>query len=229
VTAVLIVEDDAAIARALSGSVRAAGYEARLARTGREAVAAVAETPPDVLVLDLLLPDLHGVEVCRRIRGWSRVPVIVVSAVDADADKVAALDAGADDYVTKPFRVGELLARIRAALRRSAPAADGDARGRVVFGSVEVDLPGRAVRRLGRRVPLTRQEFEVLAVLAREPGRVLTHNALVGRAWDDGEGSVGSLRFHVASLRRKLEDDPSDPRHLITEAGVGYRLALEPW
>jgi two-component system KDP operon response regulator KdpE len=225
---ILVVEDDPAIARALDSSLRAAGYRTEVAGTAGQAVEASARERPDAVVLDLMLPDGHGLDVCRRLRDWTRAPVIVVSAIDAEEDKVAALDAGADDYVTKPFAVGELLARVRAALRRAAPRPDGDA-GVVRFGDVELDIARRSVRRGGDPVALTRQEYEVLLALAREPGRVLTHRALIRAAWEDGEGSVGSLRFHVASLRRKLGEAPAEPRHLVTETGVGYRLLLEPW
>ena len=223
---VLIVEDDPAISLALMSSLRAAGYVAATAGTAREAIEMAADRRPDVLVLDLLLPDGHGIDVCRRIREWTRTPIIVVSAVDADDEKVRALDAGADDYVTKPFSIGELLARLRAALRRGVPDQIDRP---LAFGAVEVDLPRRTVRRNGGLVDVTRQEYEVLAVMARQPGRVLTHRALLASAWSDGEGSIASLRFHVAALRRKLEEDPTQPCHLVTEAGVGYRLLIEPW
>lgn len=225
---VLIVEDDDAVARALASSVRAAGYAAGVAGTAAEAIEAITATAPDVVLLDLVLPDGDGLEVCRRMRGWTRTPVIVVSAIDGEEDTVRALDAGADDYVTKPFSVGELLARVRASLRRAAVAPDSK-EGVRAFGDVEVDLARRTVLRRGRPVALTPREFDVLAVLAREPGRVQTHRALLASAWGAGEGSVASLRFHVAALRRKLEDDPAQPRHLTTETGVGYRLVSEPW
>lgn len=223
---VLVVEDDPAIALALMSSLRAAGYVATTARTAREAIEMAADRRPDVLVLDLLLPDGHGIDVCHRIREWTRTPIIVVSAVDSDDEKVRALDAGADDYVTKPFSIGELLARLRAALRRGVPEQTDRP---LAFGAVEVDLSRRTVRRNGRIVDVTRREYEVLAVLVRQPGRVLTHRTLIASAWSDGEGSIASLRFHVAALRRKLEADPAEPRHLVTEAGVGYRLLIEPW
>ncbi len=225
---VLIVEDDDAVARALAGSVRAAGYVADVAGTAAEAIDAITASSPDVVLLDLVLPDGDGLEVCRRMRSWTRTPVIVVSAIDGEEDTVRALDAGADDYITKPFSVGELLARVRASLRRAAAAPDsGD--GVCAFGDVEVDLARRTVLRRGRPVALTPREFDVLAALAREPGRVQTHRALLASAWEAGDGSVASLRFHVAALRRKLEDDPAEPRHLTTEPGVGYRLVAEPW
>jgi two-component system KDP operon response regulator KdpE len=225
---ILIVEDDAALARALDSSIRAAGYRTEVAGTAAAAIESAARERPDAVVLDLMLPDGHGLEVCRRLRDWTRTPVIVVSAVDAEEDMVEALDAGADDYVTKPFATGELLARVRAALRRAAPGPGRDA-GVVRFGAVEMDIARRSVVRDGLPVPLTRREYEVLLALGREPGRVLTHRALLRAAWEDGEGTVGSLRFHVAALRRKLEDDPADPRHVVTETGVGYRLLIEPW
>jgi two-component system KDP operon response regulator KdpE len=224
---VLIVEDDGAVARALASSIRAAGYSTGIAATAAEAIDALVAAPPDLVILDLVLPDGHGLDVCRRMRGWTRTPVIVVSAIDGEEDTVRALDAGADDYVTKPFSVGELLARVRAALRRAA--APDSAGGVRAFGDVEVDLARRSVRRGGRPVVLTPREFAVLAALASEPGRLQTHRALLASAWPPGEGSIAGLRFQVAALRRKLEDDPAQPRHLTTETGVGYRLVTEPW
>jgi two-component system KDP operon response regulator KdpE len=175
------------------------------------------------VVLDLRLPDGSGVEVCRRLREWSQAPVVVVSAVDEEDEKIAALDAGADDYVTKPYAVGELLARVRAALRRAAaPAGEAPA---VRFGDVEVDLARREVVRGGVPVHLTPHEYGLLAELARHPGRVLTHGALLGAVWGpEYRAETHYLRVYMANLRRKLEEDPSRPRHLVTETGVGYRL-----
>ena len=224
---VLVVDDEPQIVRGLSASLRAAGYEVASAGTATEALDAAALRPPDAVILDLALPDGNGVEVCRTLRGWSDVPVIVVSALDAENDKIAALDAGADDYVTKPYAVGELLARLRAALRRGAAPAGGAPA--VAFGDVEVDLARREVMRGGMPIHLTPREYELLSELARHAGRVLTHAALLRTIW--GPTFVGEthyLRVQMASLRQKLEPEPARPRHLLTETGVGYRLRLDP-
>ncbi len=223
---VLVVEDEPLIRRALSASLGAAGYEVVTAADGASALQAAALRQPAAVVLDLRLPDMEGVEVCRRLRGWSQVPVIVVSAVDSETEKIAALDAGADDYVTKPYAAGELLARLRAALRRSGGPADGDAT--VRFGSVVVDLARGRVLRDDELVHLTRTEFELLAELARHPGRVLTHAMLLRSVWGLAyQGEAHYVRVYMARLRRKLEDDPSRPRHLLTQSGVGYRLVAD--
>jgi len=179
-----------------------------------------------VVLLDLRLPDGDGVDVCRRLREWSQVPVVVVSAMDQEADKVAALDAGADDYITKPYSTGELLARLRAALRRAALAGEGEPL--VTFGDITVDLVRREVRRDGERVHLTPLEYDLLAELARHPGRVMTHAALLRAVWGLAyQGETRYLRVYMANLRRKLEDDTSRPKHLLTQAGVGYCLAVD--
>jgi two-component system KDP operon response regulator KdpE len=223
---ILVVDDEPQVLRGLSAALRAAGYEPATAATAAEAIDAAALRPPDAVVLDLRLPDGSGVDVCRRLREWTQVPIVVVSAVDEETEKIAALDAGADDYVTKPYAVGELLARLRAALRRAAgPAGDAPA---VRFGDVEVDLALREVRRGGAVVHLTPHEYGLLAELARHPGRVLTHRALLGAVWGPVyAGETHYLRVYMANLRRKLEDDPARPRHLVTETGVGYRLRLD--
>lgn len=224
---VLVVDDEPAITRALRASLEAAGYLVENAATAAEALERAASVPPDVVVLDMLLPDGGGLAVCRRLREWSAMPIVVVSGVDGEDDKIGALDAGADDYVTKPFAVGELLARIRAALRRSTPSRDG---GVVRFGDVEVDLARRQVRRAGVAVHLAPREYDLLSALAASPGRVVTHRALLtALRGEEHAHETGYLRVYVAALRQKLEEDPSRPRHLITETGVGYRLVLEPW
>jgi two-component system KDP operon response regulator KdpE len=204
----------------------AAGYQVDTAADGKGALDAAALRPPDAVVLDLRLPDLSGVEVCRRLREWSQVPVIVVSALHGEKEKIAALDAGADDYVTKPYAVGELLARLRAATRRAAAPAGEPAA--VRFGDVELDLARREVRRAGGPVHLTPHEYGLLAELAKHPGRVLTHATLLRAVWGPAYASETTyLRTYVRSLRRKLEPDPARPRHLVTETGVGYRLRLD--
>ena len=225
-TRVLVVDDEPLILRALQTSLGAAGSRVRPAATPAAALEAAAAWSPQAVVLDLRLPDGDGGEVCRRLRDWSRVPVIVVSALDGEPDKVAALDAGADDYVTKPYAVGELLARLRAALRRAeAEADDGPV---VAFGEISIDLHRREVRRAGTRVHLTPLEYGLLAELARHPGRVLTHAALLRAVWGlDHRGETRYLRVYMANLRRKLEADTSRPRHLLTHTGVGYRLSVD--
>jgi two-component system KDP operon response regulator KdpE len=222
---VLVVDDEPQVLRGITAALRAAGYEVSGAESAAAALEAAALRPPDAVVLDLRLPDGSGVEVCRRLREWSQAPVVVVSAVDEEEEKIAALDAGADDYVTKPYAVGELLARLRAALRRAAaPAGEPPA---VRFGDVEVDLARREVARAGEPVHLTPREYRLLGELARHPGRVLTHRALLSAVWGPEYGSeTHYLRVYMANLRRKLEDDPARPRHLVTETGVGYRLRV---
>ena len=224
---VLVVDDEPQIVRGLSASLRAAGYDVTSAESAREALDAAALRPPDAVILDMALPDGSGVEVCRSLREWSDAPVIIVSALDAEGDKIAALDAGADDYVTKPYAVGELLARLRAALRRGvAPAGTAPS---AVFGDVSVDLARREVTRAGEPLHLTPREYELLAELTRHAGRVLTHASLLRTLW--GPTFVGEthyLRVQMASLRHKLEPEPARPRYLLTETGVGYRLRLEP-
>jgi two-component system KDP operon response regulator KdpE len=224
---VLDVDDEPQIVRGLSATLTAAGYDVASAATAAAAISAAALRPPDAIILDLVLPDGSGVEVCRSLRQWTEIPVIVVSSLDAEADKVAALDAGADDYVTKPYGVGELLARLRAALRRATAPPGGSPV--VRFGDVVVDLGLREVKRADEPVHLTPREYELLAELVRHVGRVLTHAALLRRIW--GPTFVGQthyLRVQMASLRQKLEPEPARPRYLITETGVGYRLRGEP-
>ena len=223
---VLVVDDEPLIRRALTASLSAAGYDVTTAADGAGALSAAALRQPDAVVLDLRLPDMDGVEVCRRLRAWSDVPVIVLSALDAETEKIDALDAGADDYVTKPWSVGELLARLRASLRRAPDGADGDAT--VRFGDVVVDLAREHVHRDRELVHLTPLEYRLLAMLARHPGKVLTHAALLREVWGLAyQGETHYVRVYMARLRRKLEADPSRPRHLLTQSGVGYRLIAE--
>lgn len=220
---VLVVEDEPHVMRALGALLRAGGYEAESAGSVGEAVQSAALRPPDAVLLDLLLPDGSGLDVCRRLREWTQVPILVLSAVDDEREKIAALDAGADDYVTKPYAPGELLARLRAAMRRASAPAGEEAT--VVVGDVEIDLALREVRRAGTPVPLTAHEYGLLAELARHPDRVLTHAALLRAVWGpDAVGQTHYLRVYMRRLREKLEEDPARPRHLVTETGVGYRL-----
>jgi two-component system, OmpR family, KDP operon response regulator KdpE len=219
---VLVVDDEPQIVRGLKIILRSAGYAVESAESKAEALAALAARPPEALVLDLVLPDGEGVEVCREVRQWSRLPILVLSAVGDEREKVRALDAGADDYVTKPFGSDELLARLRAVLRRSnEPAGEP----RLTIGDLTIDLQDRTVLRDRREVHLTPIEFDLLRVLAQHQGRLVTQRQLLSEVWGPQyEGETHYLRVHVAHIRAKLEDDPSRPRYLITEPGVGYRL-----
>jgi two-component system KDP operon response regulator KdpE len=221
-TRVLVVDDEPQILRALRTSFRAAGYDVETAETAEQALAVLATNPPDAVVLDLVLPDGKGTDVCREFRKWSTAPVLVLSVVGDEAEKVAALDAGADDYVTKPFGIEELLARLRAALRR----VDAPAEPVVVLGDLRIDLEKRAVSVRGEAVQLTPHEFGLLRVLARNPGKLLTHEMLLREVWGRGYGAEAHyLHVYVSQLRRKLEPDPARPRYILTEPGAGYRLA----
>jgi two-component system KDP operon response regulator KdpE len=218
---VLVVDDEPQILRALQTNLRGAGYDVETAETGEQALAAAAVSPPDVVILDLVLPDRSGTEVSRELRRWSSVPIIVLSAVGEEHEKVAALDAGADDYVTKPFGMEELLARLRAALRRSAPSGEPLIR----VGELEVDLEKRTVTAAGTPVSLTPHEFELLALLARNEGKLLTHRTILREVWGPAYGTESHyLHVYVSQLRRKIEPDPARPRYLLTEPGAGYRL-----
>jgi two-component system KDP operon response regulator KdpE len=223
---VLVVDDEPQIVRGLKVILRDAGYEVQAAETKAEALDAVAARRPDAIVLDLVLPDGSGVDVCRAVREWGQVPIVVLSAVGDEREKVRALDAGADDYVTKPFSTEELLARMRAVLRRAADADEEPVRR---IGELEIDLAGHTVRRGGAEVHLTPKEFELLAVLARHVGKLVTHGQLLREVWGPGYGQeTHYLRVHFAHLRAKLEADPARPRYLITDPGVGYRLREAP-
>jgi two-component system KDP operon response regulator KdpE len=219
---VLVVDDEPQIVRGLKVILRDAGYEVEAAETKEDALNRVSARTPDAMVLDLVLPDGSGVEVCEDVRGWSTLPIVVLSAVGDEREKVRALDAGADDYVTKPFGPEELLARLRAVLRRRGEE-DGDAQ--VVVGELEIDLAGRTVRRDGSEIHLTPIEFDLLRVLATHRGKLVTHRQLLHEVWGPGyESETHYLRVHFAHMRAKLEPEPSRPRYLITEPGVGYRL-----
>ena len=218
---VLVVDDEQQILRALRTSLRAAGYEVDTAETAESALAQAAMRPPEAVILDLLLPDGTGTEVTRELRTWSTAPVIVLSAVDEEREKVAALDAGADDYVTKPVGIDELLARLRAALRRTAPSAEPV----IELEGLVVDLQKRSVTVGGEPVHLTPHEFDLLRVLAVNEGKLMTHRMLLQEVW--GPAYVGEsnlLHVNVSQLRRKIEPDRARPRYLLTEPGAGYRL-----
>ncbi len=222
---ILLVDDEPAILRAVSTGLKARGYRVSLAVTGEQALSLTALERPDVIVLDLGLPDIDGIEVCRRVRQWSQVPIVVLSAEGSDHRKVDALDAGADDYVTKPFSMPELLARIRVALRHQpAPGTTIGNDPVLVVGDLRIDVAKHEVRAAGRLVELTPKEFAFLTVLARHPGRVLTHRAILQEVWGPEYGTESQyLRVYASQLRKKLDDDPARPR-LVTEPGVGYRL-----
>jgi two-component system KDP operon response regulator KdpE len=223
---VLVVEDEPQVLRFLRASLSARGYRLVEATTGERALVEAATRVPDLVLLDLGLPDLDGVEVTRRLREWSTVPVVVLSARGQESDKIRALDAGADDYLTKPFGVGELLARMRVALRHTARIGDGTGDPAVETGELRVDLAARRVFVKGEEVRLTRTEFNLLATLAKHAGKVVTHRQLLKEVW--GPGSAGQshyLRVYMGQLRHKLEQDPARPRYLVTETGVGYRLS----
>jgi len=223
---VLVVDDEPQLRRFLRASLPAQGYRLLEAATGEEALREAAARAPDLVLLDLGLPDLDGVEVTRRLREWCAAPILVLSARDQEQDKIRALDAGADDYLTKPFGTGELLARMRAALRH---VARGEAAEPVVAtGDLRVDLASRKVTVGERDVRLTRTEYRLLALLARHAGKVLTHRQLLKEVW--GPGAVDQthyLRVYMGQLRHKIEADPAQPRYFLTETGVGYRLAAD--
>ena len=224
---VLVVDDEPQIRRALRTSLEAHGYEVATVGTGEEGVLAAAEQAPDLMLLDLGLPDIDGTEVIRRVRAFSDVPVIVLSVRESQTDKVAALDAGADDYVTKPFGMQELLARSRATMRRTQ--SDEPAAPILRFDTVQVDLPKRLVTLDGDQVRLTPTEYGLLEALVTNPGKLLTHQWLLRKVWGQGYGTETTyLRTYIRSLRKKLGDDAQAPRLIVTEPGVGYRWIAEP-
>lgn len=226
----VVIEDEPQIRRFVRGALEAEGWLVHEADTAQRGLTEAGTRQPDLLVLDLGLPDGDGLDVIRDVRGWSAVPIIVLSARVDEADKIAALDAGADDYLTKPFGVGELLARVRANLRRPrAAAGEGghDAEPVFRFGEVEVDRLARVVRRSGAEVHLTPTEYRLLSVLVANAGRVLTHRQLLREVWGPSHaGQSHYLRIYMGHLRQKLEAEPAQPRHLLTETAVGYRLLV---
>jgi two-component system KDP operon response regulator KdpE len=223
---ILVVDDEPQIVRALKVILRGAGYSTEQAESKEEALNAVSVHPPDAMVLDLVLPDGSGVDVCTEVRSWTSLPIIVLSAVGDEREKVRALDAGADDYITKPFGTDELLARLRAALRR---VSEDGGEPTVDLGDLVIDLAARTVDRNGTGVHLTPIEFNLLRVLALHRGKLVTHRQLLHEVWGPGyEEETHYLRVHVAHIRSKIESEPSRPRHLITEPGIGYRLRDEP-
>lgn len=221
---ILVVDDEPAIRRFLRTSLVPQGYAVFEAADGRQGLTAVMANRPDLVILDIGLPDLDGVEVTRALREWTRLPIIILSVRDREADKIAALDAGADDYLTKPFGLGELLARIRVALRRQTGSSSEP-----IFnsGGLSVDLANRIVTVESREVQLTPTEYELLRVLVVHAGKVITHRQIMRQVWGEGYQDMHILRVNISNLRRKLEPDPARPRYIITDPGVGYRMKLE--
>jgi two-component system, OmpR family, KDP operon response regulator KdpE len=221
---ILVIDDEQQILRALRTILGQQNYQVTVSGTGEEGLALATAVQPDLLILDLGLPDLTGVEVCQRLREWSDLPVIVLSAHDSEPEKVAALDAGADDYLTKPFGVDELLARVRVALRHHSKTL-GSKNSTVVVGDLTIDLVTRLVTRDGGMVKLTATEYKLLAYLVGNAGRVLTHGSILNHVWGYSEGGqMEYLRVYIRQLRQKLEEDPRNPRLIVTESGVGYRF-----
>ena len=221
---ILVVDDEPQLLRALATNLKARGYDVDLAATGEAALTLAARKHPDVVILDLGLPGIDGVEVIRGLRGWTRVPVIVLSVRETERAKVEALDAGADDYVTKPFGMDELLARLRAALRRAAPGEEEAVVGTADFS---VDLAAKRVTRNGSEVRLTPTEWQIVEVLVRNPGRLVTQRQLLQEVWGPQyEKETNYLRVYLAQIRKKLEPDPAHPRYFLTEPRMGYRFVL---
>ncbi|MDQ1673014.1 MAG: two-component system, OmpR family, operon response regulator KdpE [Frankiaceae bacterium] len=223
-TRILVVDDEAQLVRALAINLHARGYEVHTAATGADALAEAARTPPDLVVLDLGLPDMDGLDVVAGLRGWTAVPIVVLSAREGQHDKVAVLDTGADDYVTKPFGMDELLARIRAALRRAAPS-DVEGQANVALGDVVVDLSASTVTGPSGAIRLTPTEWHLLTALLQRPGKLVGQKQLLQEVWGPAYSTESHyLRVYMAQLRRKLEADPAHPRFLVTEPGLGYRF-----
>jgi two-component system KDP operon response regulator KdpE len=218
---VLVCDDEIQILRALRVILRDAGFEVIAAQTAEEALDAAALRSPDAAILDLIVPDGNGIDVCRSIREWSEMPILVLSAVGEEREKVRALEAGADDYVTKPFGPDELIARLNAVLRRAGRAEEPA----LSVDGLEIDLAGHRVSRDGEEIHLTPKEFDLLRALARNRGRLMTHRALLGEVWGHAyEEDTHTLRVHIANLRGKVEPDPQQPRYIRTDPGVGYRF-----
>lgn len=223
---ILVIDDEPQILRALRTILTARQFNVATASRGEEGLALAAAQPPDLVILDLSLPDMEGIEVCARLREWTRAPIIVLSVRDSEKDKVAALDQGADDYLTKPFGIEELLARIRVALRHSTQAI-GNTQTIILAGPISIDLARHTVTRGGEQVRLTATEFKLLAYLASNADRVLTHQSILTHVWDFADADhVEYLRVYIGQLRKKLELNPEQPQFILTEAGIGYRFVV---
>lgn len=226
---ILLVEDEQQIRRFLRVTLSSSGYNLIEASTGQEGLMLAATQKPDIIILDLGLPDMDGLDFTKQLREWCSTPVIVLSARGQESDKISALDAGADDYLTKPFSTGELLARLRVAIRHSEQNKSEQAETKYEFGKIKVDLGKREVLKEGQELHLTPIEYKLLALLLRHHGKVLTHRQLLKEVWGDAYSDENHyLRVYMGQLRHKLEDNAARPRHLITEPGVGYRLKIEP-
>jgi len=224
---ILVIDDEPQILRALRTILAARQYRVTAASRGEEGLALAAAQLPDLVILDLALPDMDGIQVCKRLREWTHIPIIVLSVRESEREKVTALDSGADDYLTKPFGAEELLARIRVALRHTTKA-QGDGRTQIFCGPLLIDLAQHIVTRNGVEVKLTATEFRLLAYLVSNAGRVLTHHAILTQVWGPADAErVEYLRVYVRQLRKKLEDDPEQPRFILNEPGIGYRFILE--
>jgi two-component system, OmpR family, KDP operon response regulator KdpE len=224
---ILVIDDEPQILRALRTILLARQYRVSTASRGEEGLALAAAQLPDLVILDLALPDMDGIQVCKRLREWTQVPIIVLSVREGERDKVTALDQGADDYLTKPFSAEELLARIRVALRHAAHERNLEP-GQIVSGSLTIDLAGHLVTRSAEEIKLTATEFRLLAYLATNAGRVLTHQAILSHVWDPADADhLEYLRVYIRQLRKKLEDDPEHPRIILNEPGIGYRFVIE--
>ncbi len=224
---ILVIDDEPQIQRALRAILSARHFQVTIASTGEEGLALAAAEQPDLIILDLGLPDIDGIEVCRRLREWTQVPIIVLSVRESERDKVLALDRGADDYLTKPFGIEELLARIRVALRHASKTASGKST-IIQAGPITIDLAERRVTRAGEEIKLTATEFKLLAYLAANAGKVLTHHAILSNVWDPADADrLEYLRVYIRQLRMKLEDEPDNPKILVNEPGIGYRFIAE--
>lgn len=224
---ILVIDDEPQILRALRTILTEKKFRITTANRGEEGLALAASNPPDLVILDLGLPDMSGIDVCARLREWTQIPIIILSVRDGEKDKVAALDKGADDYLTKPFGIEELLARVRVALRHSAQV-QSKKETVIKSGELEIDLASHIIKRNGEEIKLTATEFKLLAYLASNTGRVLTHQSILTNVWDPADADhIEYLRVYMRQLRKKLETDPERPRHILTEPGIGYRFIAD--